>query len=91
MWVRIREVSCPPEAMDQVIGHVRNTAVVRNDGAGFRGFRLLVDRSKGRALEVSYWETEANALNGAGASEPTDIPHGNVERCDVYELAIDGG
>ncbi len=91
MWVRIREVSFPSEGMDGVINHVRNTAVSRHDGEGFRGFRLLVDRPHGRALEVSYWETETNAAAGASPVEPTDIPHGTVERCDVYELAIDGG
>ena len=59
MWVRIREVSFPVARADEVIAHVRNTAVSRNDGEGFRGFRLLIDRPNGRALEVSYWETEA--------------------------------
>ena len=57
MWVRIREVSFPVACADEVIAHVRNTAVSRNDGEGFRGFRLLIDRLNGRALEVSYWQT----------------------------------
>jgi heme-degrading monooxygenase HmoA len=91
MWVRIREVSFQPATMDEVIRHVRNSAVSRNDGEGFRGFRLLIDRPNGRALEVSYWETQSNAAAGADATLPTDIPDGVVERCNVYELAIDGG
>ena len=93
MWVRIREVSFPHARADEVIKYVRNTAVSRNDGEGFRGFRLLVDRPNGRALEVSYWETEANAAVSRVTSgvESTDIPDGTVERCDCYELAIDGG
>ena len=93
MWVRIREVSFPSARADEVIKHVRNTAVSRNDGDGFRGFRLLVDRPNGRALEVSYWETEANATVGHVTSgvESTDVPDGAVERCNFYELAIDGG
>ena len=93
MWVRIREVSFPAAHADEVIAHVRNTAVSRNDGDGFRGFRLLVDRPNGRALEVSYWATERDARTEALApgSRETDVPRGALERCDYYELAIDGG
>ena len=93
MWVRIQEVSFPAERADQVIAHVRNTSVSRNDGHGFRGFRLLVDRPNGRALEVSYWETEDDATAGRSASESTetDLPGGVLERSTFYELAIDGG
>jgi heme-degrading monooxygenase HmoA len=92
MWVRIREVSFPVTRADEVIAHVRNTSVSRNDGAGFRGFRLLIDRPNGRSLEVSYWETEVDARAGSlrSGSNETDLPGGVLERCDFYELAIDG-
>lgn len=88
MWVRIQEVSFPAERGNEVIDHVRNTVVSRHQGDSFRGFRLLVDRPNGRALEVSYWETEADAAQAANAS---DVPGATLERCDHYELAIDAG
>lgn len=93
MWVRIREVSFPVARADEVIAHVRNTAVSRNDGEGFRGFRLLIDRLNGRALEVSYWQTQVDAMAGSppSDSDQTDLPGGAAERCNFYELAIDGG
>jgi hypothetical protein len=88
MWVRIREVSFTADRGDAVIDHVRNTIVSRHQGDSFRGFRLLVDRPNGRALEVSYWATETDA---ARAAEPGDIPGAILERCNHYELAIDAG
>ena len=44
MWVRIDEISLLPDRAEDVVDHVRNTAVIRHDGDGFRGFRLLVDQ-----------------------------------------------
>ncbi len=98
MWVRIREISFPVVDGDDVIQQVRNTAVARNSGSGYRGFRLLVDRPNGRALEVSYWETEEGAA--ADVSESGVLTKGMYafdlstvveERCNHYELAIDAG
>jgi hypothetical protein len=98
MWVRIREVSFPADECDKVIDHVRNTAVARYGGIGYRGFRLLVDRPNGRALEVSYWDSQiaaappaALATGGEGTPCAYDIEGVVEERCDHYELSIDAG
>ena len=55
-----------------MIDHARNNAVVWHDGEGFRGFRLLVDRDHGRALDVSYWDDRERAptRRAASAAEP---------------------
>lgn len=91
MWVRIDEIAFSPDCSDQVIDHVRNSAVTKHDGEGFRGFRLLVDKTNGRALDVSYWDTSGGAL--AGGADPADDPWGVAAaervRSNVYELSID--
>lgn len=91
MWVRIREVSFPKDKVGEVISRMRDTAVARFDGEGHRGFRLLVDRPNGKALEVSYWETEAEARAEASVvtANLADVPGGTVERTNHYELTID--
>ena len=88
MWVRIQEVSFSANRSDEVVERFRETAVARHGGDGYLGFRLLLDREDGRALEVSYWETEADAAQAANAS---DVPGATLERCNHYELAIDAG
>jgi heme-degrading monooxygenase HmoA len=90
MWVRIDEITFSPSRTDDVIDHVRNTAVTKHDGAGFRGFRLLVDRDNGHALDVSYWDSRTGAL--AGEADPATDPAGAATsriRSNVYELCID--
>jgi hypothetical protein len=91
MWVRIDEVSFDSEQTAGVVDHTRNTAVLRHDGDGFRGFRLLVDGPSGRALDVSYWDTESGAR--AGKADPSTDPVGaaatTVVRSNIYEMAID--
>ena len=91
MWVRIQEMSFPSAETDAVVTHVRDTAVLRFDGDGFRGFRLLVDRPAGRALEVSYWDSE-EAVFAARAREVgagADLPGGTTLSTNYYELAVD--
>jgi len=87
MWVRIDEIAFTTAQTDDVIDHVRNTAASKHDGEGFRGFRLLVDRASGHALDVSYWDTEAAATHGGDDSSSAGMTH--AVRSNVYELCID--
>ncbi len=87
MWVRVDEIAFATAHTDDVIDHARNTAVGRHDGESFRGFRLLVDRTGGHALDVSYWETEAAAAQGADDQNGAGMTH--PVRSNVYELCID--
>jgi heme-degrading monooxygenase HmoA len=87
MWVRIDELAFAASMTDEVVDHIRNTAVSKHDGEGFRGFRLLVDRAGGHALDVSYWDTESAADAGGDAEDGSGTAH--VVRSNVYELAID--
>ena len=90
MWVRIDEIAFATARADDVIDHVRNTAVSKHDGEGFRGFRLLVDRASGRALDVSYWDTEAGCHRKADRPRRDRGGHdAHVIRSNVYELCID--
>ena len=91
MWVRIDEIEFATERANEVIDHVRNTAVTMHDGEGFRGFRLLVDEAGGRALDVSYWDTRSGAAAGQGdrSAERTETARAIVIRSNVYELCID--
>ncbi len=87
MWVRIDELAFAAARSDDVVDHIRNTAASKHDGEGFRGFRLLVDRAAGRALDVSYWDTEAAAAAGGDSADAAG--EAQVIRTNVYELCID--
>ncbi len=91
MWVRIDEIAFSAERANEVIDHVRNTAVTMHDGEGFRGFRLLVDEAGGRALDVSYWDTRSGAAASQGdrSADRTETVRSVVIRSNIYELCID--
>ena len=89
MWVRIDEISFPPERSEEVVDQVRNTAVTRHDGDGFRGFRLLVDQPHGRALDVSYWDSADGAEHGGAGLKAGRTVITELIRSCVYEMRID--
>lgn len=92
MWVRIDELAFAVDRDEEVTDDVRNRAVTRHAGEGYRGFRLLVDAPAGRALDVSYWDSWAGAMGGeadhcaeaAGAAGTF-----STVRSNVYEMRID--
>src|SRR5664279_4669018 len=94
MWVRIDEISFAPEQSEDVVDHVRNSAVTRHEGEGFRGFRLLVDQPHGRALDVSYWELRGwRGVRGCQARSRSGDRNGSdaiLHLRDAYRLRLTG-
>jgi hypothetical protein len=93
MWVRIQQLSFDPARADAVIRHLRDTAVSRYEGDGFRGFRLLLDRANGSALDVSYWEgsTGARSDPAPGSADRMRAIGATAGVTNYYEVAIDAG
>ena len=91
MWVRIDEISFAADRADDVIAHTRNNAVASHQGESFLGFRLLVDRAHGRALNVSYWDDLGDAtLDDSGpVTDPSAGAETTVVRTNLYEMSID--
>jgi hypothetical protein len=93
MWVHILGIRFDARQTDAVVDHIRDTAMARYKDHGYRGFRLLLDRPNGTALEVSYWASlaaarSAVALELADSAPPVPL---EVVRTECYELAIDAG
>jgi heme-degrading monooxygenase HmoA len=59
MHARTGRISFSPEKADDVATHVRENIVPKYEAtAGFKGFTLLLDRSRGEGLGISFWESE---------------------------------
>ena len=96
MHARVTTLQMDPSKIDDAVAGLEESDVPMFKGLdGFKGFSLMVDRSGGKAVAVSYWESEdamnaseeavkdsrARAADTGGASgEP------QVER---FEVAID--
>ena len=83
------------DRIDGVIEKVESDVVPQlKDQDGFKGFTVLADRSSGRLIGISFWESE-DALQASEevadqsrkqAAEAAGSPEPRVER---YEVAID--
>jgi hypothetical protein len=91
MWVRIQELSFAPEVADALVRQLRDTMVSRYQGGGHRGSRLLLNRTNGKALDVSYWNDAAGAHSdlAPGSSGAIQALGATLGATDSYELAID--
>src|SRR5881227_3626328 len=59
MHARTGRVSFSPDKADEMVSHVRDTILPKyEDSDGFKGFTLLLDRSGGEGIGISFWESE---------------------------------
>src|SRR5947199_9653906 len=59
MHARTGRVSFSPDKADEMVSHVRDTIVPNYESSeGFKGFTLLLDRSSGQGIGISFWTSE---------------------------------
>jgi heme-degrading monooxygenase HmoA len=92
MFVRITRITAPPETLDEGAATFEQRLLPQlRTLPGYVGAALLADRASGRALAVTYWQTEeamrgseeAAAATRAQSTQPSTIV--DVQR---YDLAI---
>jgi heme-degrading monooxygenase HmoA len=95
MHARMGRVSFSTDKADDVVDHVRNTVVSRYEGSdGFKGFTLLMDRSGGEGIGISFWESEdamhaSDDIGDQARSGAAEAGGGSDEGRKYYEVAID--
>jgi heme-degrading monooxygenase HmoA len=95
MNARIGRVEFQPDKADDVVGHVRENVVPRYEGTdGFKGFTLLLDRSGGEALGISFWEDEdtmraSDSVGDEAREGAAAAGSGSDQGKQHYEVAID--
>ena len=96
MHARLTTLQMDPGKIDDAIAGLEENDIPMFKGLdGFKGFSLMVDRSSGKCIGLSYWESEdamkasedavkesrARAAEAGGASGEAEV--------DRYEVAID--
>jgi heme-degrading monooxygenase HmoA len=95
MHARMGRVDFQSDKADEVVNHVRENVVPRLEEAdGFKGFTLLVDRSGGEGLGLSFWESEdamraSEGISDQARSGAAEAGGGSDEGFKSYEVAID--
>ena len=95
MHARMGRVSFSADSADAMVGHVRDTIVPRYEGTdGFKGFTLLLDRSGGEGIGISFWESEdamhaSDQVGDQARSGAAEAGGGSDQGRAFYEVAID--
>lgn len=75
--------------------HVRDNVVPNYESTdGFKGFTLLLDRSGGQAIGISFWESEdamraSDALGDQARQGAAEAGSGSDQGLQHFEVAID--
>jgi heme-degrading monooxygenase HmoA len=92
---RMGRVSFSSDKADDVISHVREEIVPKYEQSdGFKGFTLLLDRSGGVGVGISFWESEdaMQATDGLGDQArqgAAEAGSGDDKGMQHFEVAID--
>jgi heme-degrading monooxygenase HmoA len=60
MFARVQTVHQPAEKLDALAKLANEQLAAAPELPGFRDFYYLVDRENGKALVITFWETEAD-------------------------------
>jgi heme-degrading monooxygenase HmoA len=95
MHARIGRVSFSPDKADQLVSHVRETIVPKYESSdGFKGFTLLLDRSSGEGIGISFWESEeamnaTDRLGDEARQGAAEAGSGRDQGAQRFEVAVD--
>ena len=95
MHARTGRISFSPEQADAVVSHVRDTIVPKYERSdGFKGFTLLLNRSAGQGVGISFWESEeamraTDELGDQAREGAAEAGAGQDEGAEHFDVAID--
>ena len=59
MVARTGTLEVSPDRLDDVVAQLRDSQIPRyKDQQGYKGFTVLGDRSSGKVIGISFWETQ---------------------------------
>lgn len=96
MYARVTTIQGPPESTDESIMVTREKALPQaRQITGFKGALSLVDRTTGKGLTITLWESEEalqtsdEAANRIRSEAVAAVTGAEVVSVDRYEVAID--
>ena len=85
MYARATTYRASPQPVDEAIAHYEEGIPALREIAGNRGAFLLVDRSAGKAIGATLWESE-DAMRRADELRRQPAPESG--EVDEYEVAV---
>jgi hypothetical protein len=93
MYARTTTIQAQPSSIDVGIAHVRDTVMPALDEGveGYTGLSLLVDRSSGRCIATSAWQSEEAMRASVESIRPIRYPadvFGGTADVEEWEIAV---
>ena len=93
MFARVQTFHQPAEELDKLAILVREQFAAQAEPAGFTGYQFLIDREQGKAMLISYWETEEDLRRleaGNAATRERVRAEAGIEPpvAEVFEVAV---
>jgi heme-degrading monooxygenase HmoA len=94
VFARVTTVQVPPDKLDDSLRYVREQVLPTVQGLdGFKGMYQLVDRTAGRVLGITLWETQEALQNSAPVAQrlrsgAQDRGASGMPTADEYEVTI---
>ena len=93
MHARATTIQGSPDRIDEAIEQYRNALAMFRDIPGNRGAFLLVDRSAGRGIGVSLWESEQAVQESRQRADElrqqaAEQAQGQIVTVEEYEVAV---
>ena len=95
MHARMGRITFSPDKADDVTRHVEESIVPSYEGTdGFKGFTLLLDRSGGQGVGISFWESEdamraSDALGDQARQGAAEAGEGSDQGRQYFEVPVD--
>ena len=96
MVARTGTLQVSPDRIDDVVANLRDETIPRyREQSGYKGFTVLADRSSGKVVGISFWESQADleaseelAAQARGSAAETGQAQAEPVR-DAYEVLLD--
>jgi heme-degrading monooxygenase HmoA len=95
MHARVSTLTLDPAKLDEVIGQLEREDLDKLKATdGFRGMTLLVDRSSGKGIGTTYWDSEdamkaAEQIGDETRRRAAEAGGGGEPEVERFEVAID--
>jgi heme-degrading monooxygenase HmoA len=95
MHARLGRVSFSADKTDDLISHVNEVIVPRYETSeGYKGFTLLLDRSSGQGIGISFWASEdamhaTDDLGDQAREGAAEVGSGADQGAAHFEVAVD--
>lgn len=92
MFARVQTVHQPVETLDEIMKVAREQLPAAHELPGFRGFYYLIDRDNGKAMVISFWETEEDLrqVEANAASRERTAAEAGIESppSEIFEVTL---